>query len=77
MPPKAGLAGGRRAGRHPGAAIYQRLEVGRARLEPATNGLWVLIRGAHDQEKRLGETAHIPCETTNLAVAGTVPVRLE
>jgi hypothetical protein len=30
-----------------------------------------------DQAKRLGGTAYIPCETTNLAVAGTVPVRLQ
>jgi hypothetical protein len=29
------------------------------------------------QEKLLAETAHIPCETTNLAVAGTAPVRLQ
>jgi hypothetical protein len=35
------------------------------------------IRRAQDQEKLIAETAHIPCETTNLAVTGTVPVRLE
>ena len=26
-----------------------------------------------DQAKRLADLPHIPCETTNLAVAGTVP----
>src|ERR1700746_546158 len=35
------------------------------------------MRRVRDQDKRLGETAHIPCETTNLAVAGTVAVRLQ
>jgi len=50
--------------------------VGRAGLEPATNGLRVPIRRAHDQAKRLGDTPHIACKTTDLAVASAVAVWL-
>jgi hypothetical protein len=43
--------------------------VGRAGLEPATNGLWVHGQRLGDQRKRLADLPHIPCETTNLIAA--------
>jgi hypothetical protein len=52
------------------------LMVGRAGLEPATNGLSVPIWRAHDQAKWFAPMHQVAWKATNLPVANTVPVRL-
>jgi hypothetical protein len=50
-------------------------KVGRAELEPATNGLRVRSQRPRDQAKQLAETAQIACNTVESPIAGTVAVR--
>jgi hypothetical protein len=55
---------------------YCATDVGRAGLEPATNGLSAPTRRFGNQAKQLACSRHIACKIANLSAAGTVEVRL-